>query len=103
MPFLAHAALMYCYGRYHVDVYVLPPFKPNEHLFQLDPKKEKWEVFAEAVRSVMCKFGGFEKATQNNGDKIMYKDFMVGKKDSLTYQDKTWTAPSMHTKKTKCD
>lgn len=37
MPFLAHAALMYCYGRYHVDVYVLPPFKPNEYLFQSDP------------------------------------------------------------------
>lgn len=51
----------------------------------------------------MCKFGGFKKATQNNGDKIMYKDFMVGKTDSLTYQDKTWTAPSMHTKKTKSD
>lgn len=66
MPFLGHAALMYCYGVFHVDVYVLPPFKPNEHLFENDPNrstKEKWDIFAEAVRSVMCKFGGFGKAT----------------------------------------
>lgn len=49
----------------------------------------------------MCKFGGFGKATQTNGDKIMYKDFMVGKTDSLTHENKTWTAPSMHTKRTK--
>jgi hypothetical protein len=33
MPFVAHAALMYCYGTFHVDVYVLPPFKPNDYLF----------------------------------------------------------------------
>jgi hypothetical protein len=33
MPFIAHAMFMYMYGTYHVDIYVLPPFKPNEYLF----------------------------------------------------------------------
>jgi hypothetical protein len=33
MPFVAHAAMMYMYGTFHVDVYVLPSFLPNEYLY----------------------------------------------------------------------
>jgi len=100
MPFIAHAALMYMYGTFHVDVHVLPPFKPNDYLFETHKEqgKEKWEVYAWAVRDVMARFGSFNKATQTNSEKIMYKNFMVGKTDKLEYEGKTWTAPSMHTK-----
>lgn len=66
---------------------------PNDYLFEThkDKGKEKWEIYAWAVRDVMAKFGGFEKATQSNSEKIMYKDFMGGKTDELTYNGKTWT------------
>ena len=61
MPWVAHATLMYCFGTFHVDVYELPPFKPNEFLYakQKDQGKEQWEIFAWAVRDVMSKFGNF--------------------------------------------
>ena len=87
MPWVAHATLMYCFGTFHVDVYELPPFKPNEFLYakHKDQGKEQWEIFAWAVRDVMSKFGNFEKATQSNAEKIMYKDFMEGNTDELRY------------------
>lgn len=57
---------------WHVDVYVLPPFKPNEYLFETHKDKgtERWEIYAWAVRDVMAKFGGFEKSPQSNAEKI---------------------------------
>lgn len=41
----------------------MPPMQPNEYLFRehADKGKEKWEIFAWAVRDVMCKVGGFGK------------------------------------------
>ena len=39
MPFIAHAVLMYCLGTYHVDVNILPPFKPNQNLLEVHKDK----------------------------------------------------------------
>jgi|LauGreDrversion4_2_1035121.scaffolds.fasta_scaffold375038_2 hypothetical protein len=63
MPFLVHAVLMHMYGFFTCEVHVLPPFKPNEYLFEKHAQdgKENWEVYAEAVRDVMAIFGGFKK------------------------------------------
>lgn len=63
MPFICHSCLQYNYGTYGVEVHVLPPFKPNDYLFEKHTKdgQEQWEVFAEAVRDVMAKFGNLEK------------------------------------------
>jgi len=101
MPFVAHSTFMVMFGKFHVDVHVLPPFKPNDHLYEThkDQGKEKWEIFAWATRDVMCKFGGFQKATQSNSEKILYKNFMSGKTDELTYAGKTWIAKPMHKKR----
>jgi len=43
-----------------LDAYVMPPFTPNDYLFEKfsDGKKEKWEVYADAVRDVMCEQSG---------------------------------------------
>jgi hypothetical protein len=97
IPFIAHASLMFMYGTFHCTVNVLPPFLPNDYLYEKhkDKGNNKWEIFAWAVRDVMAKFGGFEKATQSNSEKIMYKNFMAGKTDELTYGGKTWTAKPM--------
>jgi len=40
----------------------MPPFTPNDYLFEkhADKGKEKWEIFAWAVRDAMMKSGNFE-------------------------------------------
>ena len=57
MPFMAHSIFMLCWGPYQVEVNILPPFKPNEHLFEVhkDKGQEHWEIFAWAVRDLMAK------------------------------------------------
>jgi hypothetical protein len=94
MPFICHGNMMLSYGPFHCETTVLPPFKPNEFLYEKHGKEgmEKWEVFAEAVRDVMAKQGGLEKCDQKLSDKIMYKDFMCGKTDEFTINGETFTA-----------
>jgi hypothetical protein len=43
-------------------VHRLPIFQPNDYLFEKhrDKGKEKWEIFAWAVRDIMAKHGGFK-------------------------------------------
>ena len=42
------------------EVTFLPVFTPNDHLFaNMKAGQEKWEVYAQAVREVMCEFSGF--------------------------------------------
>ena len=86
-----------CFERWQVDIAVLPPFKPNDYLFEkhADKGKEKWEIFAWAVRDVMAKHGKFEKCAMTNAEKINYKEFMTGKKNEMTVGDRTWTAKPM--------
>ena len=43
----------------------------------------------------MAKSGKFDLAVQQNSDKILYKDFMVGKTDELVYAGKTFTEKPM--------
>ena len=66
IPFIAHSSLQHMFLRTaHCDVYVLPPFLPNEYLFETHKDKgtEKWEIYAEAVREVMAEYGGFKLST----------------------------------------
>lgn len=91
---------MYCGFTYHVDINILPPFKPNQNLLDVHKDKgtEDWEIFAWAVRDVMSKFGDFKLSTQMNSEKIMYKNFMVGKTDKLEYEGKEFTETPMSRK-----
>jgi lysophosphatidylcholine acyltransferase/lyso-PAF acetyltransferase len=38
MPFIVHACLMYMHGTYTCEVMVLPPFKPNDFLYETHGK-----------------------------------------------------------------
>ena len=101
MPFLSHAMMQFALLRWFVcDVYVLPPFKPNDYLLQkhADKGAEPWEIFAWAVREVMAREGDFRLTSQSIRDKIAYRDFMTGKQDELTCGQRTWTLPTMFTK-----
>jgi len=44
------------WGCYHCQVNALPDFRPTEYLFEehADKGKERWEIYAWAVRSVLC-------------------------------------------------
>lgn len=44
------------------EVGVLPDFQPTEYLFKThaDKGKERWEIFAWAVRDATAKVGGFK-------------------------------------------
>ena len=44
---------------WRVNVKVLPPFLPNQYLFEhhQDKGKEEWEIFAWAIRDIMSKVG----------------------------------------------
>lgn len=45
-----------CIGGWKVHMKVLPPFIPNDYLFEThkDKGREKWEIYAWAVREVMA-------------------------------------------------
>jgi len=64
-----------------------------------DKGKEDWEIFAWAIRDVMSKFGNMKLSTQFNSEKIMYKNFMVGKTDTLNYAGKEFTEKPFRNKK----
>lgn len=44
----------------------------------------------------MSKYGKLGKSTQSNSEKILYKNFMVGKSDELIYGGKVFREPPMH-------
>lgn len=60
------------------NVIELPPFKPNEWLFQnhADKGKDRWEIYAWAVRQVMAKAGNFELNNQAYREKLRYEAIM---------------------------
>ena len=100
--FLASVIILYAYPEFGtVEVTILPPLLPNEHLLKTHAEKgkEDWEIFAWAVRDVIAKFGNFKLCNQSNADKILYKDFMSGKTDKLEFGGKVWTAKPMYKKK----
>ena len=61
MEFLPLAILMLSWNCFTCTVNILPDFQPNEFLFEThkDKGNERWEIYAWAVRDIMCKQGGF--------------------------------------------
>jgi hypothetical protein len=48
-----------CLGWWRLNVKILPPFRPNDYLFEThkDKGNEKWEIYAWAVRECMAEAG----------------------------------------------
>lgn len=61
-----------------VNVIELPPFQPNEYLFQTHANKgkDKWEIFAWAVRECMADAGNLIKNSQPYREKLHYEAIM---------------------------
>jgi len=64
-----------------VDVNLMPDFEPNEYLFRThaDKGKERWEIFAWAVRDIMAKEGDFELSDMVIKDRNPYFHYMMGR------------------------
>lgn len=75
------------YAEITVEVQILPAFQPNEYLWKThaDKGKEKWEIYAWAVRDLISKVGGFGKHDQPYREKIQYYKYLHGEVDSYVY------------------
>ena len=64
MPLIQLVVFLMSYGWTSCTMKVLPPFIPNDYLYEThaDKGKEKWEIFAWAVREVMADAGPLEKS-----------------------------------------
>jgi len=64
IDYLPLAIMNYSWRGLHCKVHYLPDFEPNEYLFKThkDKGKERWEIYAWAVRDIMAKTGNFEKS-----------------------------------------
>ena len=72
-----------------LEMILLPPFAPNEYLFEThrDKGEEKWEVYAWATRDLLAKVGGFGKYDISFKEKIKVYDFYMGKIDKLEFEN----------------
>ena len=68
------------YGRTLTELFVqthffeLPIMTPNEYMFEhfKDYGKEKWEIYKEVAREIMCELGGFKKSDKEFSDSARY-------------------------------
>ena len=68
------------YGRTLTELFVqtefveLPIMTPNEFMFENFKSygKEKWEIYKEVAREIMCTLGGFKKSEKEYGDSARY-------------------------------
>lgn len=62
------------------EVNRLPDFEPNEYLFKThaDKGKERWEIYAWAIREIMAKEGGFELSDSVVKDRTPYYYYLMG-------------------------
>jgi hypothetical protein len=83
IPFLPLAIMMFSLFYTRCDVLELPPFIPNDYLFEQHANKgnDRWEIYAWAVREAMSDASGLEKNEQPFRDKMNYEVILGYKKD----------------------
>jgi len=81
MDFFPTAFLTCCCYGLKCDVNIMPDFEPNEYLFRThsDKGKERWEIYAWAVRDIMSKTGEFGLSEATNASKMAYYQYMMGR------------------------
>eukprot|EP00352_Strombidinopsis_acuminata_P009643 CAMPEP_0176375994 /NCGR_PEP_ID=MMETSP0126-20121128/27885_1 /TAXON_ID=141414 ORGANISM="Strombidinopsis acuminatum, Strain SPMC142" /NCGR_SAMPLE_ID=MMETSP0126 /ASSEMBLY_ACC=CAM_ASM_000229 /LENGTH=125 /DNA_ID=CAMNT_0017737269 /DNA_START=828 /DNA_END=1205 /DNA_ORIENTATION=+ len=96
MDFLTNMILVASYiGIHCVKLSIMPPFQPNEYLFEKFRKSTSqpdWEVFAWAVRDAMAKSSGLEVSDQPLREMVAYDKFMTKRTPSVQFGDKTFIA-----------
>lgn len=82
IEFLPLLVIQLSWAGYRAEQFVLPEFRPNEYLYEThkDKGKERWEIFAWAVRDIMIKSGDFEECNFPIKTKFKYENYMQMKK-----------------------
>lgn len=82
MPMHIHFVVLLSQFSNYVEVWQLPIFEPNEYLFKTHIKKgqEKWEVYANAVRSCMSDISKLPTSEASLKNKIECKTQLFGGK-----------------------
>ena len=89
---IKNVILTFCLFRKHkTTVHIMPTFKPTEYLFKThaDKGKERWQVFAWAIKSAMSKHSGKPMSELSRREKQAYKKYMEGKVDIEDFESKT--------------
>merc|ERR1711907_706772 len=82
-------------GFYKATLYVLPPFIPNDYLWENHSTQEgteKWSNYARAVRDIMSKAVGLGKSDQPLREKMSLQRFLQGDSNELNVGGETYTA-----------
>lgn len=69
-----------CWGCFTVEVVSLPEFEPNEYLFttHADKGNDRWEIYAWAIRDILCKEGDFKPTDMPLKLKQEYELYLKG-------------------------
>lgn len=84
IDFLPLAFMTLCRSGLKCDVNIMSDFEPTEYLFKkhADKGKDRWEIFAWAVRDAIAKCGQFELSNLKLQDKVDYYKYMMAYKDA---------------------
>jgi 1-acyl-sn-glycerol-3-phosphate acyltransferase len=72
-----------CYVYHNITVIELPVIKPNNFMYENYPNKkitEKWEIYAEVARDILCEVGNFGKSESTLRDNRVYYDIVMREK-----------------------
>ena len=88
LPFFSLAIMQLSFMWNTCDIKEMPVFQPNEYLFttHADKGKERWEIFAWAVRDVLSKAGPMPTNNQPYHEKLLYEVAMGKKKKAIQNQ-----------------
>lgn len=83
IPFLALYVLQCCSYNFKVTFHELPPFIPNEYLFEnhKDKGADKWEIYAETIREIMTDVGKVPMCNMPYREKTRYEIMLGYKKE----------------------
>ena len=65
-----------CYLRHKIYFVDLPVIKPTNFMWENYNHlgKEKWEVFAEVTRKILCEISGLKPSNKNYRDSLKYEE-----------------------------
>ena len=77
-----------------------PTFVPNDYLYteyaktiEGHEKMEKWEIYAHAVNEIIRQEEGLGINSQPTRNKVQYQQFLMGRVNEITVNDKTFYYP----------
>ena len=78
IEFMALVIIQLSWSCITCNVIELPEFEPNEYLFETfkDKGKERWEIYAWAVREIMKEAGDLQDCTIPLREKMVYEGYM---------------------------